>query len=206
MLGVPPTNASAGRSGHRHALADGAAVAAVKGNGALQAASVGGGRDLRRQDGTPLRALRDRGMSTVEITTLTVTINALRIGTKQMTQAVYKQLPYGRPLDGDGRLLVPSVNIWGRINYCGADDCYRSGGSGYWYYSDKDATGYSSRAQSFEHLHFVYENDGTLYRSGLPTGTAKNLWRKWLDNPDLRSVPQSVVEIIRTAPQLFIAV
>lgn len=50
----------------------------------------------------------------VHITTATVEIQVIRIGTKQMTLAVFRQLPYKDIFDNCGRLLSTP---WGWVNY-----------------------------------------------------------------------------------------
>src|SRR5215510_10980403 len=50
----------------------------------------------------------------VSISTATVDIQVMRIGTKQMTLAVFRQLPYRNIFDRSGTLVAPT---WGWVNY-----------------------------------------------------------------------------------------
>jgi len=70
----------------------------------------------------------------VSISTATVDIQVMRIGTKQMTLAVFRQLPYRDIFHRSGKLVAPP---WGWVNY--------------------DRNGCSAKP-------FVFSLDGVLYR------------------------------------------
>lgn len=74
------------------------------------------------------------------VTQMTVSIMALRVGKKQVTQSVFKQLPYGEPFDKNGE---PKGVLWGWINYCPCS----------W-------VGHSAR----KHRHIVFMLSGELFR------------------------------------------
>ena len=86
-------------------------------------------------NGTTTRPLTTRE---AQISTVAVEIKALRIGSKQMTQAVFRQLPHSPVIDRYTGVITGTP--WGRVNYFWGD-CLP------------------------DHLHIVWEDQGQLYRS-----------------------------------------
>ena len=73
-----------------------------------------------------------------QITTVAIEIKALRIGPKQMTQSVFRQLPVADVIDPKTGLVQGTP--WGKVNY-------------FWGECQPD------------HLHIVWEDQHWLYRS-----------------------------------------
>lgn len=71
----------------------------------------------------------------VSVTTVSVTLQVVRIGVKQMTLSVFRQLPIKNIFQPDGRLVGPP---WGWVNY--------------------DRSGLS------EYKPFIFSDEGVLYR------------------------------------------
>jgi hypothetical protein len=97
--------------------------------------------------------------SGVTIQTVSVTIKALKINNRQMTQAVFNQLPELEELidtrDHEGELLEtyrPVGNVWGWVNYC-------------------------PKGGDAELRQFIVEIDGRLYRAASPIDTMRLLER-----------------------------
>lgn len=63
--------------------------------------------------GKRLQTIEDH-VTDIRISTATVDIQVMRIGTKQMTLAVFRQLPFSEIFCRDGNLLAPP---WGWVNY-----------------------------------------------------------------------------------------
>ena len=53
--------------------------------------------------------------------TMSVTIQALHVSGKQMTLAVFRQLPAKHPFMPDGT-LIPEMQLWGRVRYAMKDE------------------------------------------------------------------------------------
>jgi len=80
-------------------------------------------------------------LDTVAIETLSVAIRCMRVGRKQMTQSIFRQLPRETLVNGEGACLGTP---WGFVNYfwdCGVDE---------------------------EHLHAVWQHGTRLCRDCLP--------------------------------------
>lgn len=86
--------------------------------------------------------------ASAHITTVSVEVKAIRIGSKQMTQAVFRQLPV-RGIWDEITGMISGIP-WGLVNYFWPG-CAK--------YPDAESD-YSDRA----HLHVVFEDQGVLYR------------------------------------------
>ena len=73
-----------------------------------------------------------------KLKTLNVTIQALAVNGKQMTLAVFRQLPIG-PIQNDRRELLPEIRLWGLVRYNIKDE------GDLWVVFDKDGILYRSR-------------------------------------------------------------
>jgi hypothetical protein len=142
----------------------------------------------------------------VTIETVTITIQAVKINKRQMTQAVYNQLPITDdlvcPFDDDGDYITPfeiDGDVWGWVNYK----------------PDEVWTVRSTGGQRLAVRHFVVVQGGKLYRA--------DALRDWMakDGPfpldDMNIIKElgqeryvdamnDVRERLLEFPQLFIAV
>jgi len=153
-------------------------------------------------------------VSNASISTATVGIQVMRIGTKQMTLAVFRQLPTKDIFDQYGYLLAPA---WGWVNYD------RDGRSPKPFVFSYEGILYRDRIdlEAYDNLSVKAQvKEGSYYGPRVPTG-------KWIitlsDNdwiyPDINWVWTSEegarthlanrlisVAMLKAAPQLFIAV
>lgn len=90
-------------------------------------------------------ALSFRG---AEITTATVQVNTLTLAGKQMTLAVYRQIPIEWPINRDGTMRG---DAWGTVNY-----------------HDSECSKHEIEYKT--HLHVVWLKDGELRRQKVGTG------------------------------------
>jgi hypothetical protein len=81
------------------------------------------------------------------IKTATVEIKTLRIGAKQMTLSVFRQLPEKHIIDREDRDFFLRGEPWGLVNYF------------------KEGCSYRIHGKTREHLHVVWCEDGRLYRA-----------------------------------------
>lgn len=126
-----------------------------------------------------------------EIKTATVEVRTLTISGKQVTLAVFRQLPQ-RPLPVD----VDHGQLWGTVNYCPDKTCGVSilSSLGIW------------KPTNVDHLHVVWQDGTELYRHVVynpdaVTGIARQTYK-----PRLPVDPSDAWSAVRELPQLFIAV
>jgi hypothetical protein len=81
------------------------------------------------------------------IVTAQVQIHTLRVGKKQVTMGLFRQLPRLAVLDKDSKQLVQGAILWGHVNY--------------WWDGDGSA---SSLAQQGKRRHVVWQSGDLLYR------------------------------------------
>ena len=106
-----------------------------------------------------------------------VSIRVLTVGTKQITQSLYQQLPYGL-IVSDENYLDSDISIWGWVNLC------------------------TKHCDKYEiaHTHVIYEKDGILMHSKVDHHSYMS------DDNDNKQRRLHIVKAIRSTGQLFIAV
>ena len=87
-------------------------------------------------------------VDSASVATVEVTLKALKIGKKQMTQSVFRQLMDESPMDLDKMALRGT--IWGQVNY---------------YWKDCHVNDYGSSRH--DHVHIVWQLGGELRRAGV---------------------------------------
>jgi hypothetical protein len=93
---------------------------------------------MTKSNGKPITAAE------AHIVTATVSVQVIRIGKRQLTLSVFRQLPVKHILDGFGDVGDLAGEPWGTVNY-------------HW-----DSCGYSRH--DGPHVHVVWAQDGRLYR------------------------------------------
>lgn len=135
-----------------------------------------------------------------KLATLQVDIRVLRVGPKQMTQAVFKQLPFESPLDEQ---LVWKGPLWGYVNYHGTHcpDTYDM------VWNDNHSGKWGNDHDPFKHLHVVWQKADELRHGRVLSLTTKGF------APTGHKRSQMVIQDwaarwveVQKLPQLFIAV
>lgn len=120
---------------------------------------------------------------TAAVRTATVELRTIVIGKKQLTLAVYQQIPQRDLLDfGKFGKDVPLVlgTVWGWVNHCNAKECK-------WV---DDA-----------HRHFIWECEGRLYRD--------YIYLKWMSNAlplDTRYETEEVFKHLMLVEQIYLSI
>ena len=134
-----------------------------------------------------------------QIETLQVSVQVVRIGPKQMTLAVFRQLPYEDLVRGVRFVPAPELwpftgILWGRVQY-------------YWPGCQSDSL-YEETTEP--HTHVIWQEEGILYRSCVPSALPNCLVRPQKDAETLRRLLwpqwQELFARVMASPQLFIAV
>ena len=142
------------------------------------------------------------------IQTAQVEIRVMKVGKKQVTMGMFRQLPYEQVVDF-GDLLTymradlspwppPDVSLWGHVNYWWPDD-YK----GDELYTD-DFGQWVGRGDK---RHVVWEEDASLRRAIICEHIPRWVFETWADAAPLQMVWHQIwQQSICTLPQLFIAV
>lgn len=141
----------------------------------------------------------------VTVNTAVITVQVMKLDRRQVTMAVFRQLPEVDPLTAEGEWFG---RPWGLVRYCPGKECRRGG------------------PESVSHDHLVLEKDGVLYRAALRApGTVEDAYKpspyygwRWdndfyramrVDSSTMRWWEEEVVEKrlgeFHRLPQLFIA-
>ena len=142
------------------------------------------------------------------IQTATIAIQVLRVGKKQVTMGMFRQLPYEQILDcatfldslraGFPPCPFPNGSLWGHVNYWWTGD----------FHGDETYTNEWGQWRGHgDKRHVVWERDGVLKRAILCERIPKWVFETWPD-AGLLQVPWLGIwnHEILTLPQLFIAV
>ncbi len=135
--------------------------------------------------------MSDEQMILVEdasLNTVAIEVKVLRIGKRQMTQAVFRQLPHADVIDEDGNLRGTP---WGYVNYHTPQTC-----------------------PDWHHLHVIWESGGRLWRDAVASDPSYYLLRRFagtLYNPPQPTKTyednyRASYERLAALDQLFIAV
>lgn len=150
------------------------------------------------------------------IETLSVNVQVIRIGQRQMTQAVFRQLPYSDWVTGwfvpppEGCRLDTQATqggiLWGHVAY-------------YWQYCCEESVlrSYGKYFGAGAHWHLVWQKGETLYRCGIPFECPRKFWTKRTSYGEQNLYDKALIDqlvnhwealrvTIHDAGQLFIAV
>jgi hypothetical protein len=118
------------------------------------------------QTASPVQTVRDATVQTVSIS-----IQTLRVGTKQVTMGMFRQLPYRDVIDPVTHTL--QGRAWGHVEYWWAGDEY---------------DGQTVRFRGWDpgpKRHIVWEREGTLYRSIVYQRDHEANWQEFCALPQL---------------------
>jgi hypothetical protein len=131
----------------------------------------------------------------IHVLTATVTIKTLTLSGKQMTLAVFRQIPEKSLFHPD--TWEPQGIPWGYVNYCPKSPCQYQTDSGRWHLCGR-------------HLHVIWECDEKLYQCRIMRNIQFDDWC-FLDEEDVKNREiwsrwYQLFDDLAIIDQLFIAV